>query len=138
MKEEKNLWWSRSKKNFRIDFYRGSGKGGQHRNKRDTACRITDLETGISACSEEHKSQSQNKKAAFKRLTDRLLKYYESKEQKDPIKLERSRSYHEPEDRVIDHITGRRYSYKKTVGKGDISQMIEDRLRFKTTKKLEE
>jgi len=57
-----------TKKDFRIDFYRGSGKGGQHRNKTSSACRITHIATGLSSTSEDERSQHQNKKLAFNRL----------------------------------------------------------------------
>ena len=131
------LWWSRRKKNFRIDYYRGSGKGGQHRNKTDSACRITDIETGLFAASEEHKSQPQNKKSAFRKLIDKLMKHYEDLEPKKPARnTDRTRSYHEPEDRVTDHVTGLKYSYKKTVGRQDISEIIEDRLKFQAIERL--
>lgn len=61
------------KTDLRIDYYRGSGKGGQNRNKRDTACRITHIPTGEVATAEEHKTQGQNRKAAFKRLSAKLV-----------------------------------------------------------------
>jgi len=57
-----------TKKDFRLDYYRGSGKGGQHRNKTSSACRITHLETGFCATSEDERSQHQNRKLAFNRL----------------------------------------------------------------------
>ncbi len=37
------------KDDLKIEFYRGSGPGGQHRNKTSSACRITHKITGISA-----------------------------------------------------------------------------------------
>lgn len=62
-----------TKADLRIEYYRGSGPGGQHRNKRDTACRITHIPTGLSATAQEHKSQKQNREAAFRRLADQLV-----------------------------------------------------------------
>jgi hypothetical protein len=59
---------SLTKKDFKVEFYRASGNGGQNRNKRDTACRITHIETGITAISADERSQLQNKRKAFERL----------------------------------------------------------------------
>lgn len=59
---------SLTKKDFKVEFYRASGNGGQNRNTRDTACRITHIETGITAISADERSQLQNKKRAFERL----------------------------------------------------------------------
>lgn len=41
------------------------------------------------------------------------------------------RTYNECFDRIVDHETGKRYSYKHTVGKGDISVIIEERTKEK-------
>lgn len=53
-----------TKKDLRIDYYRGSGAGGQNRNKRDTACRIVHIPTGITTQAQEHRTQEQNRAAA--------------------------------------------------------------------------
>lgn len=52
----------------RVDTYRGSGKGGQNRNKRDTGVRVTHEPSGAVGQSEEERSQWQNKKTAFGRM----------------------------------------------------------------------
>lgn len=61
------------KSDLKIAFYKSSGPGGQHRNKVETACRITHKQTGLFAYSATSKSQLQNKKLAFKKLADKLL-----------------------------------------------------------------
>ena len=66
----RKLLFGVGKKDFKIDFYRASGKGGQKRNKTDSACRITHLESkAVGNCS-DYRSQIKNKTEAFKRLTD--------------------------------------------------------------------
>ncbi len=60
---------SLTKKDFDISTFKSGGKGGQHQNKTDSAVRIKHIETGLSAESREGKSQHQNKKIAFRRLT---------------------------------------------------------------------
>lgn len=53
-------------------FCRGSGAGGQHRNKTETAVQLTHLPTGLSVRCEAERSQSQNKAAALAMLRARL------------------------------------------------------------------
>ena len=55
-----------------MDFYRGHGKGGQHRNKRSTAVRVTHLPTGITVAIERGRSQAQNIDLARQELLTRL------------------------------------------------------------------
>ena len=64
------------KKDFRIQTLKGSGPGGQHRNKRETGVRITHKATGVNATCTTFKSQEQNKRAAFIRLAHRLITHY--------------------------------------------------------------
>ena len=64
----KDLLFSITKKDLKIETMRGSGKGGQHRNKTDSAVRITHIQSGAVGYSEDQRSQLQNKKTAFERL----------------------------------------------------------------------
>lgn len=70
MKEDKQLLFSISKDNgdFVVQPFKGSGNGGQKRNKTMSACRITHPASGtVSECQEE-RSFPQNKRKAFERL----------------------------------------------------------------------
>lgn len=121
--------FSFTKKDFKVDYYRGSGPGGQHRNKKDTACRITHIESKLASTCEVHKSQHQNRREAFHKLTKKLVEHYIPDKQKERYEApkETIRTYNQAEDRVTDHVTGNKYSYKQTVGKEDLSEIIEDR-----------
>lgn len=66
----KELLFSLTKKDFRIETFRSGGKGGQHQNKTDSGVRIVHLESGAVGESREERSQLQNKKKAFKRLIE--------------------------------------------------------------------
>lgn len=56
-----------------VQTKRGSGKGGQNRNVRDTAVRIVHRPSGAVGESEEERSQLQNKRAAFLRMAQTPL-----------------------------------------------------------------
>jgi peptide chain release factor len=57
---------------LKIDTFRGSGPGGQHVNKVETAVRVTHKPTGLAVVSRQHRSQQQNRKAAMARLREIL------------------------------------------------------------------
>ncbi len=59
-------------KHLKIDYFKSSGPGGQHKNKRFTAVRITHVPTGIVAVAQENRSQARNKEVALKRLAYKL------------------------------------------------------------------
>ena len=65
----KELLFSLTKKDFELEFYRGSGKGGQNRNKVETGVRIRHPASGAVAEDCTERSQLQNKKKAFNKLT---------------------------------------------------------------------
>lgn len=67
---KKELLFSITKKDLDIQTFRGSGPGGQHRNKTDSAVRITHRASGAVGESQTDKSQHRNKRLALKRLTE--------------------------------------------------------------------
>jgi protein subunit release factor A len=66
----KQLLFSVTKKDLRVDTFRSGGKGGQNQNKRDTGVRITHVESGAVGESREERSQEQNKRRAFRRMAE--------------------------------------------------------------------
>lgn len=76
-------------KDLKIDIYKSSGAGGQHRNKVETAIRITHIPTGIVVISANERSQLTNKKVALSILNTKL-KYI--KEQQNNSKIEKIRA----------------------------------------------
>lgn len=64
----KELLFSLTKKDFKIDTFRSGGKGGQYQNTTDSGVRITHIESGAVGESRTERSQSQNKKLALQRL----------------------------------------------------------------------
>jgi protein subunit release factor A len=54
---------------LREERYRGSGAGGQNRNKRDTGVRFTHVPSNAVGESESERSQLQNRREALRRLS---------------------------------------------------------------------
>lgn len=138
----KELWWSRRKEDFRIEWFSGTGSGGQHRNKHQNCVKLFDKETGIMTIGQSQRSQKQNLKDAFQKMVKLLQEHYESLEKKEEAKRSTdkeiaTRTYHESDNRVTDHVTGKSYSYKHTVGKGDIEEIVNDRFLHMIGKKNE-
>jgi hypothetical protein len=71
--ENKNrqLLFSLTKKDFEVEPFRGSGNGGQNRNKVSSCCRIYHRASGAVAEGKEQRDFPQNKKAAFQRLIEK-------------------------------------------------------------------
>ena len=62
---------------IRVEFSRSSGPGGQNVNKRETAVRVVHIPTGLSAQSDNERSQAQNKEKALQILYGKIYKALE-------------------------------------------------------------
>jgi ribosome-associated protein len=71
------LRWTRELKDLLADCdvfpYKASGPGGQKRNKKETAVRVTHRPTGITRVATESRSQSANKLQALARIHEALV-----------------------------------------------------------------
>lgn len=54
----------------KVEAFPAGGPGGQHQNKSSTAVRVTHPPSGAVGISREHRSQLQNKEAAFRRMAE--------------------------------------------------------------------
>lgn len=72
----------------RVERFRVSGPGGQHRNKTDSAVRLTHTPSGVQGYASERRSQHQNRSEALKRLRREI-----ALQARRPLELE---LYHPP------------------------------------------
>lgn len=124
----RTLLVSYTKKDFRVDTFAAGGPGGQHQNKTQSGVRITHIPSGLSAECRETRSQSKNKRTAFRRLAEKIKLWLLMKIEKEhTISNEIIRTYNEPDNRVKDHISEFCSSYSEVVYDAFIDDMIESR-----------
>lgn len=120
---------ARKRQDFRIEYFRAGGKGGMNQNKVSSACRITDLKTGLATDCREERDQPQNRKKAFLRLAEKLIEHYRQEEIAQRItekELSRAvRTYNVQRNKVHDHRTGKEYALDQILN-GRLDQMIKD------------
>jgi protein subunit release factor A len=76
-------------KDIRIEYFKSSGPGGQHKNKRFTAVKAVHIPTGIFCVASEQRSQLQNKQTALKRLLEKLERLTRKKKARIPTAIPR-------------------------------------------------
>lgn len=116
---------------FRVEWFSGTGKGGQHRNKKQNSCRLIHIPTGL-----VESRQGRNRENNLKQAKDSLLTKLEqwdynaqnaqsSKIVKDQrgsgMRGDKIRTYRFQDDQVIDHNTGKTAKASKVMkGKFDL------------------
>ena len=112
-------------------FCRGSGAGGQNRNKRDTCVLLRHLPTGLAVREESQRTQESNRRLARERLAAALAgraeaeaaaaAAREAREQRGSgERSDKVRTYQLDADRAIDHRTGRRCRWRD-FARGDLA-----------------
>lgn len=115
---------------YNVRRYKASGKGGQHRNKVETAVEILHYETGITAKCDEERSLHANTEIALERLTEKIQKMKNdqsasalSATRKQQVgtglRGDKIRTVQEQNSQVVNHLNGK-VAATKIYFKGDI------------------
>lgn len=110
-----------------ITTQRGSGAGGQHKNKTDSEVRARHIQTGITVVI-DGRDQSKNKAEAIKILTARVNERNNQRKQEEYSGLrtfntgrgDKIRTYNFNDSRVVNHQTGKKTKNIKQVLKGHL------------------
>lgn len=110
-----------NKKDLKIEYTRGTGAGGQHKNKVETCVTITHIPTGMSERCQDTRYKKRNYEIALDRLTKKIeakLKLEKhNKLNEERVKTIESkgviRTYNFQRNQVKDHRTGKTADLKK-------------------------
>lgn len=111
---------------LRIEWYSGTGAGGQHRNKHQNSCRITHIPTGTVAtaqCRSRQNSLDQALSTIHKTVDEMVKNQYNNSIASDRrqqvgsgMRGDKIRTYRFQDDVVKDHVTNKSNSVKKVLG----------------------
>jgi peptide chain release factor 1 len=114
-----------NERDFSIEWYSGTGCGGQARNKNQTSARITHIPTGTIATAQTRSrvnSFEEAKSSILRKLNSYLIdeqRIHESDVRKNQtgsgMRGDKRRTYRFQEDQVKDHITGKSASISKVM-----------------------
>jgi peptide chain release factor 1 len=112
-------------RDLRIEWYSGTGAGGQHRNKHQNSCRITHVPTGVVAtaqCRSRENSYNEALATIYQRVDNNNQTIYNSEianNRKNQVgsgmRGDKIRTYRFQDDRVQDHLTNKVASATKVL-----------------------
>jgi protein subunit release factor A len=127
------------KEDFEVIYTKGSGPGGQHRNKVETACTIKHIATGIKQSCQSTRSKIKNYELAMKILKSKLLAMESNKKHETLNGIRREtiwdesngsnviRTYNSIRNEVKDHRTKKTAPLKDMLnGKVDLIKLSND------------
>lgn len=126
-----------------------SGHGGQSVNTTYSAARLTHKPTGITAQSQDERSQTQNKERAMRVLRARVAAFYAEQKDKELRKARQSqikgaersdkiRTYNFPQDRITDHRLNENFYQIPNRLDGEIQDIVDQLRALDEKEKLEE
>lgn len=115
-----------------VEWYSGTGSGGQFRNKHQNSCRLTHIKTGIMVTSQT-RSRTNSYALAYAELTNRVKSQQQTKynnivatDRKQQVgsgmRGDKIRTYRFQEDAVKDHLTDKSASLRKVMN-GDFAML---------------
>lgn len=114
-----------SERDFKIEWYSGTGSGGQHRNKHQNSCRIMHLKTGListAQCRSRENSFEEAKTTILKRLNElssKAISSSQAQNRKSQVgsgeRGDKRRTYRFQDDQAFDSVTEKRCSLKKVM-----------------------
>ncbi len=102
---------------FRIEWFSGTGKGGQHRNKHQNCCRLIHIPTGM-----VQNGMGRERASNLRQATEEINRRLDAEEaaaafsglaaiRKDQVgsgqRGDKRRTYRFQDDAVVDHVTGK-------------------------------
>jgi protein subunit release factor A len=112
---------------FIYEWFSGTGKGGQHRNKHQNCCRCIHEPTGITANGTGSRSREDNKRDAYTTCRSRVEAYYHQDTERYQAGHDRIRTYHAADNRVVDHASGHTDTFQNVIEKHAMEDMIKAR-----------
>ena len=110
---------------FKLEWFSGTGAGGQHRNKHQNSARITHVPTGMVETA-QCRSREASRREAMDRLVGRITTASNEQHQGtmsamrktqigSGVRGDKIRTYRFQDDVVTDHITGKRANLSKVM-----------------------
>lgn len=124
-----------NEKDLDVQATKGSGPGGQLRNKISSAIRMTHKPTGLKVFICNERSQHQNRSTALNILSARVKQFYDEKQQSqydrtrfnqigNRSRSNKVRTYNFKENRVVDHNLGTKTSKINEIMNGNFDLIL--------------